>query len=67
MDHAKQSPEAAKAMTEAATKNINCIECHKGIAHELPNMAGGFQKDFEKPSMKLQQHKVQREQTLLSW
>lgn len=47
MDHAKQSPEAAKAMTDAAAKNMNCIECHKGIAHELPNMAGGFQKDFQ--------------------
>ncbi|HIF9136243.1 TPA: pentaheme c-type cytochrome TorC [Photobacterium damselae] len=47
MDHAKQSPEAAKAMTEAAAKDMNCIECHKGIAHELPNMAGGFQKSFQ--------------------
>jgi trimethylamine-N-oxide reductase cytochrome c-type subunit TorC len=47
MDHAKQSPEAAAAMTDAAAKDMNCIECHKGIAHELPNMAGGFQKDFQ--------------------
>ncbi|MFM5402881.1 pentaheme c-type cytochrome TorC [Aeromonas veronii] len=42
MDHAKQSPAAALAMKDAAAKNMNCIECHKGIAHELPNMAGGF-------------------------
>lgn len=47
MDHAKQSPAAAAAMTGAAAKDMNCIECHKGIAHELPNMAGGFQKDFQ--------------------
>ncbi|PSV95441.1 pentaheme c-type cytochrome TorC [Photobacterium angustum] len=47
MDHAKQSPEAAAAMTDAAAKDMNCIECHKGIAHELPNMAGGFQKDYQ--------------------
>ena len=47
MDHAKQSPEAASAMTDAAAKDMNCIECHKGIAHELPNMAGGFQKDYQ--------------------
>lgn len=40
MDHAKQSPAAALAMKDAAAKNMNCIECHKGIAHELPNMAG---------------------------
>ena len=48
MDHAKQSPAAAKAMTEAAANNMNCIECHKGIAHELPNMAGGFRATFGK-------------------
>ncbi|WP_434361911.1 pentaheme c-type cytochrome TorC [Parasalinivibrio latis] len=48
MDHAKQSPAAAAAMTKAAAKDMNCIECHKGIAHELPNMAGGFRKTFQK-------------------
>ena len=37
----------AMEMKKAAAENMNCIECHKGIAHELPNMAGGFQKDFE--------------------
>ncbi|MFM4824484.1 pentaheme c-type cytochrome TorC [Aeromonas bivalvium] len=46
MDHAKQSPAAALAMKDAAAKNMNCIECHKGIAHELPNMAGGFRASF---------------------
>ena len=47
MDHSKQSAKAAMEMKKAAAENMNCIECHKGIAHELPNMAGGFQKDFE--------------------
>ena len=46
MDHAKQSPAAALAMKDAAAKNMNCIECHKGIAHELPNMAGGFRATY---------------------
>ncbi|MCH7372928.1 pentaheme c-type cytochrome TorC [Aeromonas sp. MR16] len=46
MDHARQSPAAALAMQDAAAKNMNCIECHKGIAHELPNMAGGFRATF---------------------
>lgn len=47
MDHSKQSAQAAFEMNKAAADDMNCIECHKGIAHELPNMAGGFQKDFE--------------------
>ncbi|UTV28903.1 pentaheme c-type cytochrome TorC [Photobacterium atrarenae] len=47
MDHSKQSAKAAFEMKKAAAKDMNCIECHKGIAHELPNMAGGFQKDFQ--------------------
>ncbi|MGF1681859.1 pentaheme c-type cytochrome TorC [Photobacterium minamisatsumaniensis] len=47
MDHSKQSAQAAFEMKQAAAEDMNCIECHKGIAHELPNMAGGFQKDFE--------------------
>jgi len=37
---------AALAMKDAAAKNMNCIECHKGIAHELPNMAGGFRATY---------------------
>ncbi|CZF85688.1 Cytochrome c-type protein TorC [Grimontia marina] len=47
MDHDKQSVQAMKEMIPAAKENMACIECHKGIAHELPNMAGGFRKTFE--------------------
>ncbi|MDO6706678.1 pentaheme c-type cytochrome TorC [Photobacterium sp. 1_MG-2023] len=47
MDHSKQSAKAAFEMQQAAAEQMNCIACHKGIAHELPNMAGGFQKDFQ--------------------
>ncbi len=47
MDHAKQSPQAALEMEKASKDNLACIDCHKGIAHELPNMAGGFRKTFE--------------------
>ncbi len=46
MDHAKQSPAAAAAMTGAAAKNMNCIECHKGIAHQLPHINNDFQATF---------------------
>ncbi|WP_025823184.1 pentaheme c-type cytochrome TorC [Shewanella marina] len=47
MDHAKQSPAAAAAMTDAEAKNMNCIECHKGIAHQLPMMNEDFHKVFD--------------------
>lgn len=47
MDHAKQSAQAATEMQQASVDNVACIECHKGIAHELPNMAGGFRKTFQ--------------------
>ncbi|WP_434360378.1 pentaheme c-type cytochrome TorC [Parasalinivibrio latis] len=47
MDHEKQSAKAAFEMNKAAAADMNCIECHKGIAHELPNMAGGYRKTFQ--------------------
>ena len=47
MDHAKQSPAAAAAMTIAAAKNMNCIECHKGIAHQLPHINNDFKATFK--------------------
>ena len=47
MDHAKQSPAAAAAMTGAAAKKMNCIECHKGIAHQLPIVSEKFHEVFK--------------------
>ncbi|PJK28548.1 NapC/NirT family cytochrome c [Minwuia thermotolerans] len=41
MDLTRQSPRAAEAHRERLiTGAKTCIDCHKGIAHELPNMAG---------------------------
>ncbi|MCK5777905.1 MAG: NapC/NirT family cytochrome c [Rhodospirillales bacterium] len=41
MDFSLQSPRAAEAhKTFLVTGQKTCIDCHKGIAHELPNMAG---------------------------
>ncbi len=41
MDFSLQSPRAAEAhSTFLVTGQKTCIDCHKGIAHELPNMAG---------------------------
>ncbi|WP_201030156.1 NapC/NirT family cytochrome c, partial [Salmonella enterica] len=47
MDHAKQNPEAARQMKIAAKENQACIDCHKGIAHQLPDMSSGFRKQID--------------------
>ncbi|MBC5784114.1 NapC/NirT family cytochrome c [Ramlibacter sp. USB13] len=41
MDFTKQSKRAVDAhSTQLASGDKTCIDCHKGIAHRLPNMAG---------------------------
>jgi cytochrome c-type protein NapC len=41
MDFSRQSARAAEAhQTFLVSGEKTCIDCHKGIAHELPNMAG---------------------------
>ena len=41
MDFTRQSPRAAQAhSTELAAGDKTCIDCHKGIAHRLPDMTG---------------------------
>jgi cytochrome c-type protein NapC len=41
MDLAKQNPRAAAAHEhQLFTGEKTCIDCHKGIAHRLPNMSG---------------------------
>ena len=42
MDFTRQSPRAAEAHSHAPrrTGEKTCIDCHKGIAHRLPDMAG---------------------------
>lgn len=41
MDFTRQSKRAMDAHSTAlASGDKTCIDCHKGIAHELPNMAG---------------------------
>ncbi|SNS58785.1 NapC/NirT family cytochrome c [Tropicimonas sediminicola] len=47
MDFAKQSPEAAKTMQAGFANGDTCIDCHKGIAHKLPDMSQGYKKTFE--------------------
>jgi cytochrome c-type protein NapC len=41
MDFTRQSPRAAEAhSTHLASGEQTCIDCHKGIAHRLPDMTG---------------------------
>ena len=36
MDSHRQSEDAKNAMTAAKEENMSCIDCHKGVAHKLP-------------------------------
>ncbi len=38
MDFAEQGRRAVKAHSEGLTSGSTCIDCHKGIAHKLPDM-----------------------------
>ena len=38
MDFHKQRPKSAEAMRVAQAKGFTCIDCHKGIAHRLPDL-----------------------------
>ena len=40
MDLGLQSLNAQKGHTRAQEEGMTCIECHKGIAHQLPDMKG---------------------------
>jgi len=41
MDFTEQSPRAAENhATSLASGEKTCIDCHKGIAHSLPDMSG---------------------------
>ncbi|MBC8441475.1 MAG: NapC/NirT family cytochrome c [Deltaproteobacteria bacterium] len=37
-----KKPDAAKRMKKGLEEGQTCINCHKGIAHEMPDMASGF-------------------------
>jgi trimethylamine-N-oxide reductase cytochrome c-type subunit TorC len=42
MDFQHQRPNAAEQMSKAAKEGGTCIDCHKGIAHKLPDMTAGY-------------------------
>ncbi|WP_431856953.1 NapC/NirT family cytochrome c [Azospirillum sp.] len=43
----KQRENAQKLHPQAIKEGDTCISCHKGIAHKLPDMKGGYKKVFE--------------------
>lgn len=48
MDVARQSKRARQQHLEAGDKGQTCIDCHKGIAHELPEGAYGIEPSIVK-------------------
>jgi trimethylamine-N-oxide reductase cytochrome c-type subunit TorC len=47
MDFAHQRPESSKQMQKAMKEGSTCIDCHKGIAHKLPDMSSGYRAMYE--------------------
>jgi trimethylamine-N-oxide reductase cytochrome c-type subunit TorC len=46
MDFEHQKPDAAKRMKAGLDQGQTCIDCHKGIAHKLPDMSTGYKAIF---------------------
>jgi trimethylamine-N-oxide reductase cytochrome c-type subunit TorC len=46
MDFAHQRPTAAEQMQKAKAEGGTCIDCHKGIAHKLPDMTTGWKSQW---------------------
>lgn len=47
MDFKLQSPKAAEMMQAGFKRGDTCIDCHKGIAHKLPDLSQGYRRLFE--------------------
>lgn len=41
-----KKPEEAERMQKGLKENQTCIDCHKGMVHQMPNLAGGYKKLF---------------------
>lgn len=46
-DYSKMDPKGAKQMKEGLERGETCINCHKGIAHKLPDLSAGYKKMHE--------------------
>lgn len=47
MDINKMRPTSQVSMRNAAARNQSCVDCHKGIAHQLPDMKGSRNPAFD--------------------
>ncbi len=47
MDFEHQDPEAAKQMQAGMEAGDTCITCHKGVAHKMPDLSGGYKLMYE--------------------
>lgn len=47
MNFDKMRPASQVAMRNAAARNQSCMDCHKGIAHQLPDMKGARNPAFD--------------------
>ncbi len=47
MDFSKMRVTSQMAMRGAAERNTSCVDCHKGIAHQLPDMKGARNPAFD--------------------
>ena len=47
MDFNKMRVTSQMIMRSAAERNVGCIDCHKGIAHQLPDMKGARNPAFD--------------------
>jgi len=43
-DYTKMAPADAKQMQDGLAAGDTCIDCHKGIAHKMPDLSGGYKK-----------------------
>lgn len=46
-DFSLMEPKNAEIMRAGLEAGDTCIDCHKGIAHNLPDLSGGYKKDYE--------------------
>ncbi len=47
MDFSKMRVTSQVMMRRAAERNASCVDCHKGIAHQLPDMKGAHNPAFD--------------------
>ena len=45
-DYALMEPKNAEIMKAGLAAGDTCIDCHKGIAHKLPDLSGGYRKQY---------------------